>query len=203
MRILDRRLSTSHLFLVTLLKGWSKFSNHLHTRSLIVTNLQDDHFSNRYFIRTTALDLEYPTWGQQLNEISRIQESLDNLSSQMSEEVDRLESIGKDFAELKQGQIVTTYLFVIAYLMGLAFVIFGLFIGRNRDYLSLQRLYLVAFFALVIPVTVILLRYITITIYGRDSNNPVLTVAFILLIPVLTLYGLMIVKYRYETPRNK
>lgn len=89
-------------------------------RSLIVTNLQDDHFITR-------------TWGQQSNEISQIQESLDNLSSQMSEEVDRLEIIGKDFAELKQGQIVTVYLFVIAFLMGLAFVIFGLYIGQEQS----------------------------------------------------------------------
>jgi hypothetical protein len=36
----------------------------------------------------------------------------------MSEEIDLFETIGKDFAELKQGQIVTVYLFVIAFLMG-------------------------------------------------------------------------------------
>jgi hypothetical protein len=119
-RILDGRLSTSPLFLVTLLKACNKVDNQLPIRSLIVTNLQDDHFITR-------------TWGQQSNEISQIQESLDNLSSQMSEEVDRLEIIGKDFAELKQGQIVTVYLFVIAFLMGLAFIIFGLYIGQEQS----------------------------------------------------------------------
>jgi hypothetical protein len=122
-RILDGRLSTSPLFLVTLLKACNKVDNHLPIRSLIVTNLQDDHFITR-------------TWGQQSNEISQIQESLDNLSSQMSEEVDRLEIIGKDFAELKQGQIVTVYLFVIAFLMGLAFVIFGLYIGQEQSFFT-------------------------------------------------------------------
>jgi hypothetical protein len=148
----------------------------------------------------TALDIDLLVWGQQSNNMSRIQESLDNISSQISKEVDRLEIIGKDFAELKQGQIITVYLFVIAFLMGLAFVIFGLYIGQEqRLSLFTKRLYLVAFFALVIPVTVILLRYIANSMYEGDFNNPVLTVAFILLIPVLTSYVLMIVKYRHET----
>lgn len=152
----------------------------------------------------TALDLDQLTRGQQSNDISQIEDSLVNISSQMSEEVDRLKMIGEEFAELKQGQIVTVYLFVIAFLMGLAFVIFGLYIGQEqRLSLFTKRLYLVAFFALVIPVTAILLRYITNTMYEGDFNNPILTVAFILLIPVLTSYVLMIVKYRHETPRSK
>lgn len=152
----------------------------------------------------TALDLDHLTWGQQSNDISQIQESLDNMSNRMSEEVDHLKMMSEEFAELKQGQIVTVYLFVIAFLMGLAFVIFGLYIGQEqRLSLFTKRLYLVAFFALVIPVTVILLRYITNAMYEGDFNNPVLTVAFILLIPVLTSYVLMIVKYRHETHRIK
>lgn len=153
---------------------------------------------------TASLDLDHLTWGQQSDDTSRIQESLDNISNQMGEEVDRLKTIGEEFAELRQGQIVTVYLFVIAFLMGLAFVIFGLYIGQEqRLSLFTKRLYLVAFFALVIPVTVILLRYITSVIYEGNFNNPVLPVAFILLIPVLTSYVLMIVKYRHEIPRNK
>lgn len=152
----------------------------------------------------TALDLDQLTWGQQSNDILRIQESLDNLSSQMGEEADTLKMIGDQFADLKQGQIVTVYLFVIAFLMGLAFVIFGLYIGQEqRLSLFTKRLYLVAFFALVIPVTVILLRYITNALLESKFNDPVLTVAFILLIPVLTSYVLMIVKYRHEAARNK
>ena len=148
----------------------------------------------------TALDLDHQTWGQQSNDISRIQESLDNLSSHVREEVDRLKMIHEDFAELKQGQFVSVYLFVIAFLMGLAFVIFGLYIGQeHRLSLFTKRLYLAAFLALVFPVTVILLRYITIDMYEGDFNDPVLTVAFILLVPVLTSYVLMIVKYRHET----
>ena len=148
----------------------------------------------------TSLGLDHQSWGQQSNDISRIQESLDNLSSHTREEVDHLAKINEDFAELKQGQIVSVYLFIIAFLMGLAFVIFGLYIGQEqRLTLFTKRLYLVTFFALVIPVTVILLRYITIAMYEGDFNNPVLTVALILLIPVLTSYVLMIVKYRHES----
>jgi hypothetical protein len=151
-----------------------------------------------------TLDLDHPASAQQSSDISQIQESLDNISSQTGEEVDHLKMIAEEFAELKQGQIVTVYLFVIAFLMGLAFVIFGLYIGQEQRLSPFtKRLYLVAFFALVIPVTAILLRYITNTLYKGDFDNPVLTVAFILLIPVLTSYVLMIVKYRHETPRSK
>ena len=152
------------------------------------------------FSALTSLNLDHETWGQQSNDISRIQESLDNISSQTGEEVDHLKMIGKEFAELRQGQIITVYLFVIAFLMGLAFVIFGLYIGQEHKLSPFtKRLYLIAFFA----VTAILLRYITNAMYEGDFNNPVLTVAFILLIPVLTSYVLMIVKYRHETPRSK
>lgn len=152
----------------------------------------------------TALDFDQLAWGQQSDDISRIQESLDNMSSQMSEEVKTIKMMGEQFAQLKQGQIVTVYLFVIAFLMGLAFVIFGLYIGQEqRLSLFTKRLYLVAFFALVIPVTVILLRYITNALSNGEYNDPILTIAFILLIPVLTSYVLMIVKYRHENVRNK
>lgn len=152
----------------------------------------------------TALDLDQLAWGQQSNDISRIQESLDNMSSQLAEEAGNLKTIGEQFAGLQQGQIVTVYLFVIAFLMGLAFVIFGLYIGQEqRLSLFTKRLYLVAFFALVIPVTVILLRYITNALLDSEFNDPVLTVAFILLIPALTSYVLMVVKYRHEAVRGK
>jgi hypothetical protein len=77
----------------------------------------------------------------------------------MSEEIDHLKIIGEEFAEPRQGQIITIYLFVIAFLMGLTFVIFGLYIGQEQRLSPFtKRLYLVAFFALVIPVTAILLR---------------------------------------------
>jgi hypothetical protein len=139
------------------------------------------------------------TWGQQSDEVSRMQDSLQNMSTKMSEVVDHLNIMNERFEGLKQGQIVTTYLFVIAFMMGLAFVIFGLYIGQEHK-LSLftKRLYLIAYFALVIPVTVILLRYMANTLLSGALTDPVLTVAFLLLIPVATGIILMVVKYRHE-----
>jgi hypothetical protein len=121
----------------------------------------------------------------------------------MSEVANLLNTISERFDELKQGQIVTVYLFVIAFMMGLAFVIFGLYIGQEHK-LSLftKRLYLIAYFALVIPVTAILLRYMANTLLSGALNDPILTVAFILLIPVATSYILMVVKYRHEIVRT-
>jgi hypothetical protein len=84
-------------------------------------------------------------------------------------------------------------------MMGLAYVIFGLYIGQEQK-LSVftKRLYLIAYFALVVPVTIILLRYIANTLLAGAFDDPVLTVAFLLLIPVTASYVLMIVKSKHE-----
>jgi hypothetical protein len=140
---------------------------------------------------------------QRLDNISRIQESLENMSITLDEVEDHLSAMSKSFVELKQIQIVTVFLFVIVFLMGLAFVIFGLYIGQEHKLpVFTKRLYLIAYFALVIPVTVIILRYIIDTLLFRGLNDPILSVAFLLLIPVTTSYILMIVKYRREIVRT-
>lgn len=140
---------------------------------------------------------------QRLDNISRIQESLENMSITLDEVKDHLNAMNKSFVELKQIQIVTVFLFVIVFLMGLAFVIFGLYIGQEHKLpVFTKRLYLIAYFALVIPVTVIILRYIIDTLLSRGLNDPILSVAFLLLIPVTTSYILMIVKYRREIVRT-
>jgi hypothetical protein len=141
-------------------------------------------------------------WAQDLSNASRMGRSLENMSAQMGEVVERLTMMSDRFGGLQQVQEVTVYLFVIAFMMGLAFVIFGFYIGQEHK-LSLftKRLYLVSFFALVIPVTIILIRYMVNTLLSGKVNDPILTVAFLLLIPVTTSYILMIVKYRHETPR--
>ena len=84
-------------------------------------------------------------------------------------------------------------------MMGLAYVIFGLYIGQEQK-LSVftKRLYLIAYFALIVPITVILVRYIVTALLSGASEDPVLTVAFLLLIPVIASYVLMIVKSRHE-----
>jgi hypothetical protein len=81
--------------------------------------------------------------------------------------------------------------------MGLAFVIFGLYIGQEHKLATFtKRLYLLAFFSLIVPVTVILLRYIVVTLWEGAVDAPELVVAFLFLIPVASSYTLMIVKYR-------
>jgi hypothetical protein len=84
-------------------------------------------------------------------------------------------------------------------MMGLAFVIFGLYIGQEHK-LSVftKRLYLIAYFALIVPITVILVRYIASALLSGTLSHPVLNVAFLLLIPVTASYILMIVKSRHD-----
>jgi hypothetical protein len=84
-------------------------------------------------------------------------------------------------------------------MMGLAFVIFGLYIGQEHK-LSVftKRLYLLAYFALIVPITIILVRYIAIALLSGMLDDPLLLVALILLIPVTASYVLMIAKSRHD-----
>ena len=123
----------------------------------------------------------------------------------MEEVVECLTMMSDRFAMLKQVQEVTVYLFVIGFMMGLAFVIFGFYIGQIHKLSTFtKRLYLISFFALVVPITMILIRYMTNTLLIGEVNDPILLVAFLLLIPVATSYILMIVKYRRDAhaPNN-
>ena len=88
-------------------------------------------------------------------------------------------------------------------MMGLAFVIFGLYIGQEHK-LSVftKRLYLMAYFALIVPITVILVRYIASTLLSGMLDDPLLIVALLLLIPVTASYILMIVKSRHDVVRH-
>jgi hypothetical protein len=88
-------------------------------------------------------------------------------------------------------------------MMGLAFVIFGLYIGQEqRLSVFTKRLYLIAYFALIVPITVILVRYIASTLLSDVSADPVLLVALLLLIPVTASYILMVVKSRHDIVRH-
>ncbi|HZD35611.1 MAG TPA: hypothetical protein VE130_10435, partial [Nitrososphaeraceae archaeon] len=110
---------------------------------------------------------------------------------------DRLDVISHLLEESKQGRVVQLYVTVIAFLMGLAFVIFGLYIGQEHKLaLFTKRLYLLAFFSLIVPVTVILMRYIVVTLLSGTVDAPELVIAFLFLIPVASSYTLMIVKYK-------
>jgi hypothetical protein len=84
-------------------------------------------------------------------------------------------------------------------MMGLAFVIFGLYIGQEHKLSAFtRRLYLIAYFALIVPITVILVRYIAIALLSGSLDDPVLLVALLLIIPVTASYVLMIVKSRHD-----
>jgi hypothetical protein len=84
-------------------------------------------------------------------------------------------------------------------MMGLAFVIFGLYIGQEHKLpVFTKRLYLIAYFALIVPLTVILIRYIASTVLSGGLDNPFLSVAFLLLIPVTASYVLMVAKSRHD-----
>ena len=123
------------------------------------------------------------------------QDSLQNTSTQTA---NRLDTIIDLLQQARQGSIIQLYITIIVFLMGLAFVIFGLYIGQEHK-LSVftKRLYLMAYFSLIVPITVILLRYIANTLlYGAD--DPILIVALLLLIPVTASYILMLVKSKHE-----
>lgn len=110
------------------------------------------------------------------------QDSFENTSG---ETADRLDTIIEHLEQSRQGSISQLYLTIIVFMMGLAFVIFGLYIGQEHK-LSVftKRLYQIAYFALIVPITVILVRYIANALLSGTLKDPVLNVAFLLLIPV-------------------
>jgi hypothetical protein len=111
----------------------------------------------------------------------------------------RLDTIIELLQQARQGSIIQLYLTIIVFLMGLAFVIFGLYIGQEHK-LSVftKRLYLIAYFALIVPITVILVRYIVNTLLSGELGDPVSLVALLLLIPVTASYVLMVAKSRHD-----
>ena len=144
-------------------------------------------------ILLAPIDLGHTVWDQQL---AFGQDSFENPNTQTE---NRLDTIIELLEKSREGSIIQLYLITIVFLMGLAFVIFGLFIGQEHK-LSLftKRLYLIAYFALIVPVTVILLRYMASSLLSGAFYDPVLIVAFLLLIPVTASYILMIVKSRRD-----
>ena len=143
------------------------------------------------------LNHDQTVWAQHL---SFGQDSFENTTNSQTQ--NRLDTIIKLLQQTKQGSIIQLNLTIIVFMMGLAYVIFGLYIGQEQK-LSVftKRLYLTAYFALIIPITVILVRYIVNAMSSGVLDDPVLTVAFLLLIPVTASYVLMIVKSRHEFVR--
>jgi hypothetical protein len=128
------------------------------------------------------------------------QDSFENTSNQTE---NRLDSIIELLEQSRQGSIIQLNLTIIVFMMGLAFVIFGLYIGQEqRLSVFTKRLYLIAYFALIVPITVILVRYIVSALLSGTLKDPVLNVAFLLIIPVTASYVLMIVKSRHDIVRR-
>jgi hypothetical protein len=141
-------------------------------------------------------ELDYTVWAQELN---LSQDSSENVSSQTE---NRLNTIIKLLERARQGSMIQLYLTIIVFMMGLAFVIFGLYIGQEHKFsVFTKRLYLIAYFSLIVPITVILLRYIATTMLYDRLDDPVLSVAFLLLIPVTASYVLMVAKSRHNVAR--
>ena len=91
----------------------------------------------------TLLDLGCAVWAQQA---VFSQDSFENTSNQTGR---RLDAIIELLEQLTQGSITQLNMTIIVFMMGLAFVIFGLYIGQEHK-LSIftKRLYLIAYFAL-------------------------------------------------------
>ena len=132
----------------------------------------------------TLLEVGYAIWAQQA---VFGQDSFQNTSNQTE---NRLDTIIELLERSRQGSIIQLNLTIIVFMMGLAFVIFGLYIGQEHK-LSVftKRLYLIAYFALIVPITVILVRYIVNALLSGTLNDPVLNVAFLLIIPVTASYS--------------
>lgn len=138
-------------------------------------------------------ELDHAGWAQQLDSG---QGSFENISSQTE---NRLDTIIELLEQARQGSIIQLNLTIIVFMMGLAFVVFGLYIGQEHKLcVFTKRLYLIAYFALIVPITVILIRYIASTVLSGGLDNPVLSVAFLLLIPVTASYVLMVAKSRHD-----
>ena len=128
------------------------------------------------------------------------QGSSENTSIQTANQLDTIIEL---LEQSRQGSMIQMYMTIIVFMMGLAFVIFGLYLGQEHKIsVYTKRLYLIAYFALIIPITVILVRYIVNAMLSGALDDPVLTVAYLLLIPVTASYVLMIAKSRHDIIRR-
>ena len=145
-----------------------------------------------FLLVATSQDLSHIIWAQKA--VSQ------NASASLSNELlNRLDTVIELLEQTREGRIVQLYLTIIVFMMGLAFVIFGLYIGQEKRLSTFtRRLYLIAYFALIVPITVMLVRYIINTLLSGALDDPVLIVAFLLLIPVAASYVLMLAKARHD-----
>jgi putative copper export protein len=188
-------LTKNNIFTITKIRRNGKFILiDLIIRLLLIPSLISTPLKNHWLLfLLILLDLGYTV---STDNTVFAQESSGNTSIETR---NRLDTIIHLLEESRQRNIIQLNLTIIVFMMGLAFVVFGLYIGQEQK-LSLftKRLYLIAYFALIVPITVILMRYIVSTLLSGKLDDPVLNVAFLLLIPVTASYVLMIVKTRHD-----
>jgi hypothetical protein len=138
-------------------------------------------------------------WSQSSVNVSGTDISSENMTSKFNELLERMDLLIKSSEASPRDEvsdIQSDYLSVIVFMMGLSFVILTLYIIQEHK-LSIftKRLLLISHLSLMTPVTMILLYYlIRKVLIGEPDSLMVLT--SILLIPVITSYILMVVKYR-------
>ena len=128
------------------------------------------------------------------------QDAIFKANNLTGEKLDRMIEL---LEQSRQGSQIALYLTIIVFMTGLAFVIFGLYIGQEHKLtLFTKRLYILAFFSLIVPVTFIIIRYIVNTVLSGGWDNPVLIVAYLLMIPITASYILMIIKVKHEVIKS-
>lgn len=187
--------------------------NYLSNFNLCYRDLNKDKVTNPFVVRKTlliciicialTLFVLNPSFYQAssiFGQPSNFQDDLTDANNLTAQKLDRIIDL---LEQARHGSQIALYLTIIVFMTGLAFVIFGLYIGQEHK-LSLftKRLYIFAYFALIIPVTFILVRYIANTVFSGDVDNPVLVVAFLLLIPITASYILMVIKVKHDAIKS-
>ena len=129
-----------------------------------------------------------------------VKNALVNTNNLTAEKLDRIIEI---LEQQRRGSLLALYITIIVFMTGLAFVIFGLYIGQEHKLSVLtRRLYMLAYFSLIVPVTVIIVRFIAMELLSGDLSDPVLVVAFLLIIPITASYILMVVKVKHDAIKS-
>jgi cellulose synthase/poly-beta-1,6-N-acetylglucosamine synthase-like glycosyltransferase len=130
-------------------------------------------------------------------------DSRDALVNTNNPTAEKLDKIIELLEQQRRGSLLALYITIIVFMTGLAFVIFGLYIGQEHKLSVLtRRLYLLAYFSLIVPVTVIIVRFIAMELLSGDLSDPVLIVAFLLIIPITASYILMVVKVKHDAIKS-
>jgi hypothetical protein len=130
-------------------------------------------------------------------------DSQDALAKTNNLTAEKLDKIIELLEQARRGGLLALYMTIIVFMTGLAFVIFGLYIGQEHKLpVFTKRLYMLAYFSLIVPVTVIIVRYIVMEALSGDFSDPVLIVAFLLIIPITASYILMIVKVKHDAIKS-